>query len=42
MGTIPLRQDIIYPESDAQPMAESDLHREEMVDLIAGLQRRYR
>jgi Uma2 family endonuclease len=42
MGAIPLRQDIIYPESDGQPMAESDLHREEMVDLIAGLQRRYR
>ncbi len=41
MGAIPLRQDVIYPESDGQPMAESDLHREEMVDLITGLQRRY-
>jgi len=43
MAAIPLRRDdVIYPESDGQPMAETDLHREEMVDLIAGLQRRYR
>ena len=42
MGAIPLRQDTIYPESDGQPMAESELHQEEMVDLIVGLRRRYR
>jgi Uma2 family endonuclease len=43
MAAIPLqRDDVFYPESDGQPMAESDLHREEMLDLIAGLQRRYR
>jgi len=43
MAAIPLRRDyVIYPEPDGQPMAETDLHREEMVDLIAGLQRRYR
>lgn len=42
MGAIPLRQDIIYPESDGQPMAESQLHQEEMVDLIVGLRRHFR
>lgn len=41
MTAIPLQQDIEYPYSDGQPMAESDLHRDEMVDLIKALQRRY-
>ena len=27
-----------YPESDDQPMAESDIHRDEMIDLITALQ----
>lgn len=31
-----------YPESDGQPMAETDLHRDEMFDLIQALKRRYR
>jgi Uma2 family endonuclease len=43
MNAIPLqRDDIYYPESDGQPMAETDLHRDEMVDLIHALKRRYR
>jgi Uma2 family endonuclease len=44
MAAIPLRQDVEYPRypsSDGQPMAESDLHRKEMVDLIEALTRRY-
>lgn len=32
---------IDYPESDGQPMAETDVHRNEMVDLIAMLEARY-
>lgn len=41
MNAIPLQRDIHYPESDGQPMAETDLHREEMIDLIHALRRRY-
>jgi Uma2 family endonuclease len=33
---------IIYPESDGQPMAESDIHRDYMVDVIDTLKDRYR
>lgn len=43
MNAIPLqRDDVYYPESDGQPMAETDLHRDEMFDLIHALKRRYR
>lgn len=43
MGAIPLQRDeIYYPESDGQPMGESDLHREEMYYLIKGLQDHFR
>lgn len=42
MAAIPLQQDVEYPYSDGQPMAESDVHRKEMLDLIAALDRRYR
>ncbi len=42
MSAIPLQRDIYYPESDGQPMAETDLHRGEMFDLIQALKRRYR
>lgn len=42
MSAIPLQRDIYYPESDGQPMAETDLHRDEMFDLIQALKRRYR
>jgi Uma2 family endonuclease len=42
MAAIPLKHDdVYYPESDGQPMAETDLHREVMTDLINGLKRRY-
>lgn len=43
MTAIPLQRDEVhYPESDGQPMAETDLHRDLMVDLIRALRRRYR
>ena len=42
MTAIPLRRDIHYPESDDQPMAETELHREEMTYLIQALQSWYR
>jgi Uma2 family endonuclease len=42
MSAFPLQRDIEYPESDGQPMAETDLHRDEMFDLIQALTRRYR
>ncbi len=44
-ATIPLQQDDdeeFYPSSDGRPMAESDLHRREMVYLIETLEDRYR
>lgn len=42
MAAIPLQREIYYPESDGTPMAETDLHRDEMIDLIKALDRRYR
>jgi Uma2 family endonuclease len=39
---IPHQSDVHYPDSDGKPMAESDLHRDEVVDLIKALDRRYR
>jgi len=41
MGAIPLEQEIEYPTSDGQPMAETTLHRKVMLDLIEALERRY-
>lgn len=42
MAAIPLhRQEIEYPDSDGQPMAESTLHRRVMSDLIEALERRF-
>lgn len=41
MNAIPLEQEIEYPTSDGQPMAETTLHRIVMFDLIGGLERRY-
>ena len=41
MSAIPLEQEIEYPTSDGQPMAETTLHRQVMVDLIEGLESRY-
>jgi len=41
MNAIPLEQEIEYPTSDGQPMAETTLHRKIMSDLIQGLDLRY-
>jgi Uma2 family endonuclease len=42
MAAIPLkREEIDYPTSDGQPMAETTLHRKVMADLIAALELRY-
>lgn len=41
MAAIPLQREVYYPESDGKPMAESDLHREVMTDLIHALKTRY-
>jgi Uma2 family endonuclease len=41
MCALPHEQDIEYPTSDGQPMAETTLHREVMSNLIGGLERRY-
>jgi len=42
MGAIPLHhEEIEYPTSDGQPMAETTLHRKVMTDLIEGLERRF-
>ena len=42
MGAIPLRQDIIYPESDGQPLGETDVHISEVLDLLETLRDWYR
>ncbi len=39
---LPLRDEIEYPESDGQPMAETDLHRDDMVYLIEALNDHFR
>ena len=41
MAAIPLQREIYYPESDGKPMAESDVHRDVMFDLIHALETRY-
>jgi Uma2 family endonuclease len=41
MCAMPLEQEIEYPSSDGQPMAETTLHRKVMSDVIEGLERRY-
>lgn len=41
MNAIPLEQEMEYPTSDGQPMAETSLHLTVMFDLIEGLKRRY-
>jgi len=42
MSVIPLQRDIEYPESDGQPMAESDLHADEMIYLRLALREHFR
>jgi Uma2 family endonuclease len=41
MSAIPLEQEMEYPTSDGQPMAETTLHRKVMADLIEVLERHY-
>ena len=42
MAAIPLKHDdVYYPDSDGEPIAETPLHRVVMSDLINGLTRRY-
>ena len=36
MNAIPLEQEIEYPTSDGQPMAETTLHRKIISDLIGA------
>ena len=38
VATVP----VIYPESDGKPMAEADLHRDQMVALIEALKHYFR
>ncbi|HWN44199.1 MAG TPA: Uma2 family endonuclease [Thermoanaerobaculia bacterium] len=42
MPAISLHHEDFYPSSDGKPVAESDLHQREMLDLIAALRDRYR
>ena len=42
MTAIPFQREIVYPESDGEPMAESDLHRKEMTYLIEALTEHFR
>ncbi len=39
---LPLRDEIEYPESDGQPMAETDLHRDDMFYLVEALDDHFR
>jgi Uma2 family endonuclease len=41
MAAIPLEDDDYYPESDGEPMAESDLHQDEMYALKSALRRHF-
>jgi Uma2 family endonuclease len=40
-GPLPFPSTIEYPESDGEPMAETDIHRDEMADTIDTLKDRY-
>lgn len=42
MSAIPLEHDVEYPETDGQPMAESDLHQDEMIYLRYALREHFR
>jgi len=41
MSVLPLEQEIDYPTSDGQPMAEGPEHLQVMIDCISGLRSRY-
>ena len=40
--TVPTERTIIYPESDGEPMAETDIHRDLMIDIIKMLKNHFR
>jgi hypothetical protein len=42
MPLAPIQEEIEYPESDGQPMGETDLHRNWMIRLFDLLSNRYR
>lgn len=41
MSAFPLEREVEYPSSDGKPMAETDLHRDEMFYVIEGLKRHF-
>lgn len=41
MAAIPLEEEIYYPESDGEPMAETQLHMKEMVYLVEALEEHF-
>lgn len=41
MAAIPLKQEVFYPESDGRPMGETEVHINELLDLLAALKQRY-
>jgi len=42
MTAIPFQREIVYPESDGEPMAETELHLDETIYLIEALRERFR
>jgi Uma2 family endonuclease len=42
MAAILLKDEVYYPESDGQPMGETEVHIDEILELLAALKRRYR
>lgn len=42
MAAIPLQRPVEYPESDRQPMGETELHVQEMMYLLAAFQEHFR
>lgn len=42
MTAIPLEREVYYPESDGQPMAETQFHLDEMVYLLKAFEERFR
>lgn len=42
MVAIPLQPETLYPESDGKPIAETEVHRDEIFGLIWVLRQRYR
>ena len=42
MNVVAAMAEVFYPEADGQPMAETDVHRDLMIDLIAMLREYFR